>query len=198
MGLMGLIGLIGLIGPVIPVVSVAGFGRLAAMFRHWKKYFEKFLDSYRAKHATWWCMANLQEESAKELFENWTVQMRKGVLDLCILKALSAAEWYGYALVKALVAVPGVGVAEGSIYPLLARLRRQGLVTTRLEESREGPARKYYAATAEGRALAREMELYFAEMQRGFEGLQGRVDFTGPTAGWRGSGGVVGKGKGHV
>ena len=128
-------------------------------------------------------MAETQEESSRELFENWTVQMRKGVLDLCILKALSAVEWYGYALVKALVAVPGVGVAEGSIYPLLARLRRQGLVTTRLEESREGPARKYYSATASGRALAREMEIYFVEMQRGFEGLQSRVDFTGPSTG---------------
>jgi PadR family transcriptional regulator PadR len=115
---------------------------------------------------------------SRELFENWTVQMRKGVLDLCILKALSAAEWYGYALVKALVEVPGVGVAEGSIYPLLSRLKRQGLVTTRLEESREGPARKYYSATPAGRALAREMELYFAEMQRGLGGLQTRADFT--------------------
>jgi len=109
---------------------------------------------------------------SQEMFENWTVQMRKGVLDLCILKALSAREWYGYALVKALVAVPGVGVAEGSIYPLLARLRRQGLVTTRLEESNEGPARKYYLATVEGRALAEEMEAYFAEMLRGVGGLQ--------------------------
>lgn len=110
--------------------------------------------------------------STSELFENWTVQMRKGVLDLCILKALSSAEWYGYALVKALVAVPGVGVAEGSIYPLLSRLKRQGLVTTRLEESREGPARKYYSATAAGRELACEMEVYFAEMLRGVAGMQ--------------------------
>jgi len=115
---------------------------------------------------------------SNDLFENWTVQMRKGVLDLCILQALAAAEWYGYALVKALVAVPGVGVAEGSIYPLLSRLKRQGLVTTRLEESSEGPARKYYSATAEGRALALEMELYFADMLRGVAGLQAGVDFT--------------------
>lgn len=125
-------------------------------------------------------MADLETERgfSKELFENWTVQMRKGVLDLCILQALAAAEWYGYALVKALVAVPGVGVAEGSIYPLLSRLKRQGLVTTRLEESSEGPARKYYSATAEGRALAKEMELYFADMLRGVGGLQSGVDFT--------------------
>lgn len=138
----------------------------------------------------------VENELSKELFENWTVQMRKGVLDLCILKALSAAEWYGYALVKALVAVPGVGVAEGSIYPLLARLRRQGLVTTRLEESREGPARKYYTATPAGRALAGEMELYFVEMQRGFEGLQTRADFSGPSAGKRSSGADAGSGQG--
>lgn len=125
-------------------------------------------------------MADLETERgfSKELFENWTVQMRKGVLDLCILQALAAAEWYGYALVKALVAVPGVGVAEGSIYPLLSRLKRQGLVTTRLEESSEGPARKYYSATAEGRALAKEMEFYFADMLRGVGGLQSGVDFT--------------------
>lgn len=122
------------------------------------------------------------EASTRELFENWTVQMRKGVLDLCILKALSASEWYGYALVKALVAVPGVGVAEGSIYPLLSRLKRQGLVTTRLEESREGPARKYYRATPAGRELAKEMELYFDEMRRGFEGLQSRGDLGGNAA----------------
>lgn len=120
---------------------------------------------------------------SRELFENWTVQMRKGVLDLCILQALAGAEWYGYALVKTLVAVPGVGVAEGSIYPLLARLKRQGLVTTRLEESSEGPARKYYRATSEGQALAMEMELHFAEMQRGVAGLKAGVDFTADDAG---------------
>jgi PadR family transcriptional regulator, regulatory protein PadR len=112
------------------------------------------------------------EKAAMELFENWTVQMRKGILDLCILVALSSGEWYGYALIKALVATPGVGVAEGSIYPLLARLKRQGLVTTRLEESTEGPARKYYSATPAGRALAREMALHFSEMQRGVTALQ--------------------------
>ena len=135
-------------------------------------------------------MAGATQDSgfSSELFENWTVQMRKGVLDMCILQVLAAAEWYGYALVKALVAVPGVGVAEGSIYPLLARLKRQGLVTTRLEESSEGPARKYYRATPEGRSLAKEMELYFADMQRGVAGLRAGVDFTAISSGDHASG----------
>jgi len=104
-------------------------------------------------------------------FANWTIQMRKGVLELCILKALSGGEWYGYALVKALVALPGVGVAEGSIYPLLARLKKQQLVTTRLEESSGGPARKYYQLTDAGRELAEEMTGYFQEMARGVESI---------------------------
>lgn len=114
---------------------------------------------------------------SRESFENWTIQMRKGVLDLCILQALAGGERYGYALVKDLVALPGVGVAEGSIYPLLARLKKQGLVTTRLEESSEGPARKYYRLTDSGRVLGEEMAAYFTEMTRGVAAL-GSADFT--------------------
>lgn len=109
-------------------------------------------------------------------FENWTVQMRKGMLDLCILSALLNGDRYGYALVKALVAIPGVGVAEGSIYPLLSRLKKQGLVTTRLEESSEGPARKYYSLTKSGREQAERMARHFTMMTKGMESLGG-VDF---------------------
>lgn len=118
------------------------------------------------------------DPAASELFDNWTIQMRKGVLDLCILKALAGGECYGYALVKSLVAIPGIGVAEGSIYPLLSRLKKQGLVTTRLEESSEGPARKYYRLTPAGRAVGEEMQAYFTEMAKGVAGLGGQVDFT--------------------
>jgi len=106
-----------------------------------------------------------------ERFENWTVQMRKGILDLCILGALRHGERYGYALVKELVGVPGIGVSEGSIYPLLSRLKRQGLVTTRLEESSEGPARKYYRLSESGARLAEEMAGHFTIMAKGVIGL---------------------------
>ncbi|MFC7339372.1 PadR family transcriptional regulator [Haloferula chungangensis] len=97
--------------------------------------------------------------------------MRKGLLDLCILSALLQGEWYGYALVKALVAIPGIGVAEGSIYPLLSRLRKRGLVTTRLEESTEGPARKYYCLTEAGREQAAAMSGYFDDLMKGVKAL---------------------------
>ena len=88
-----------------------------------------------------------------DFFDNWTVQVRKGVLELCILNALAEQERYGYDLVKTLVTVPGLGVTEGTLYPLLSRLRVAGLVSTRLEESTQGPARKYYSLTKDGRKI---------------------------------------------
>ena len=74
-----------------------------------------------------------------EFFDNWTVQVKKGVLELCILNALAADECYGYDLVKTLVETHGLGVTEGTVYPLLSRLRVAGLITSRLEESPSGP-----------------------------------------------------------
>ncbi|MEK7676953.1 MAG: PadR family transcriptional regulator, partial [Verrucomicrobiota bacterium] len=61
-----------------------------------------------------------------DYLDNWTVQVRKGLLDLCILSALADKERYGYELVKLLVTIPGLGVTEGTLYPLLSRLRVQG------------------------------------------------------------------------
>jgi len=99
-----------------------------------------------------------------DFFDNWTVQVRKGMLETYTLSALAQKERYGYELVKMLVEMPGLSVSEGTLYPILSRLRTQGLVTTRLVESAEGPARKYYALTAEGRKVLRLMEDYLAEM----------------------------------
>ena len=53
-----------------------------------------------------------------DFFDNWTVQVRKGLLEMCILTALEDRERYGYDLVKSLVGVPGLGITEGTVYPL--------------------------------------------------------------------------------
>lgn len=106
-----------------------------------------------------------------EFFENWTVQVRKGVLELCILTALSHGEQYGYALVKGLCATPGLFVAEGSIYPLLSRLKAAGFVQTRLEESSGGPARKYYQLTPAGRKQQAAMNHYVAGLSKALAAL---------------------------
>jgi PadR family transcriptional regulator PadR len=102
-----------------------------------------------------------------DFFDNWTVQVRKGLLELCILNALADEERYGYDLVKTLVDIPGLGVTEGTIYPLLSRLRMAGMISSRLEESSSGPARKYYSLTKEGRKIMDTMNTYLAELNRG-------------------------------
>lgn len=102
-----------------------------------------------------------------DFFDNWTVQVRKGVLEFCILRSLEKGERYGYELVKSLASVPGLGLTEGTLYPLLSRLRVAGLVTTRLEESNEGPARKYYCLSREGRKNLAAMKEFLDALNAG-------------------------------
>ena len=78
-------------------------------------------------------------------------QLLKGVLSLLLLHLLSERESYGYELVQRLHAAGLTGVLEGTVYPALARLEREGRVSTRLVASHAGPARKYYRPTAAGR-----------------------------------------------
>jgi PadR family transcriptional regulator PadR len=110
-----------------------------------------------------------------DFFDNWVVQVRKGVIELCILRTLATRERYGYELVKELSEVPGLGLTEGTLYPLLSRLRVSGLVNTRLEESAAGPARKYYSLTPEGRRTLKTMSAYLETLNRSTEKLGGNA-----------------------
>ena len=83
--------------------------------------------------------------------DNWLTQVRRGVLELCILNLLDRQPAYGYQIVKHLTSVPGLVISEGTIYPLLNRLSTAGLVTSHLVESPQGPARRTYVLTAAGR-----------------------------------------------
>ncbi|MDX6704713.1 MAG: PadR family transcriptional regulator, regulatory protein PadR [Solirubrobacteraceae bacterium] len=78
-------------------------------------------------------------------------QLRRGVLEYCVLALLSDGERYGFELVRRLSDVDGMVTSEGTIYPLLSRLRREALVTTTWRESESGPPRRYYVLTDEGR-----------------------------------------------
>lgn len=81
---------------------------------------------------------------------NWTTQVRKGVLELCILRVLGEGRLYGYDIVKRLRDVKGLVVREGTVYPILSRLKKEGFLRTHIEESSEGPPRKYYELTPPG------------------------------------------------
>jgi PadR family transcriptional regulator PadR len=78
-------------------------------------------------------------------------QMRRGTLQYCVLALVASEERYGFDLVRGLADVDGMVTTEGTIYPLLSRLRRDGLVDSSWRESPSGPPRRYYRLTAAGR-----------------------------------------------
>jgi PadR family transcriptional regulator PadR len=77
-------------------------------------------------------------------------QLRRGVLEFCVLALLDRDELYGFDLVRRLSDIDGLVTSEGTIYPLLSRLRRDGWVSTTWRESEAGPPRRYYAITKSG------------------------------------------------
>jgi PadR family transcriptional regulator PadR len=95
------------------------------------------------------------------------IQFKKGVLDLCVLSLLSKRDMYGYELVTAVS--KGIEISEGTIYPLLKRIKDEGYVTTYLVESQEGPPRKYYSITSAGIAIKRDMEREWLKVVGGVE-----------------------------
>lgn len=81
-------------------------------------------------------------------------QMRRGTLEYCVLAVLRKGERYAFDLVKTLAEIDGMVTSEGTLYPLLTRLRKDGLVSSAWKESSKGPPRRYYRISAKGtRAL---------------------------------------------
>ena len=78
-------------------------------------------------------------------------QMRKGAVEYCVLALLNNREMYGLELVRTLAQVDGMVLSEGTLYPLLSRLRKESLVDTTWQESVSGPPRRYYRLTPKGR-----------------------------------------------
>ena len=95
--------------------------------------------------------------------ENVRSQMRKGVLEYCILSILSRREGYASTILEELKAA-NMLVVEGTLYPLLIRQKNQGLLSYRWEESTQGPPRKYYVITDKGRAQLAEMDAAWREL----------------------------------
>ncbi|MDX9771748.1 MAG: PadR family transcriptional regulator [Tenuifilaceae bacterium] len=89
--------------------------------------------------------------------ENAKAQMRKGVLELCILSILSRGDSYTTDLINQLKNEEML-VVEGTLYPLLTRQKNAGLLSYRWEESPQGPPRKYYALTPQGEEYLKQLE----------------------------------------
>jgi len=79
-------------------------------------------------------------------------QLRRGVIEYCVMALLREDELYAFDLVRSLAQTDGLLTTEGTLYPLLGRLRREGVVETSWRESPNGPPRRYYRLTASGHA----------------------------------------------
>ena len=97
--------------------------------------------------------------------ENTKAQMRKGVLEYCILSILRDGEAYTSDILETLKDAKML-VVEGTIYPLLTRLKNAGLLAYRWEESNSGPPRKYYALTETGKLFLTELNITWSELQQ--------------------------------
>lgn len=98
-------------------------------------------------------------------------QLRKGVLEYCVLGLLEDSPCYGYQLVQRLAGEDGLLTSEGTIYPLLSRMRREGLVVTEWRESSSGPPRRYYRLTEDGRRGLREFRSSWRRFRRAVESV---------------------------
>lgn len=111
----------------------------------------------------------------------WRTQVRRGVLEICILALINRGPTYGYEIVTQLAAVPALAAGEGTVYPLLRRLRKDGWLETSWRESTSGPPRQYYRLTDNGsqalaafreewRQLVEAVERYFDPKDEGSAG----------------------------
>jgi PadR family transcriptional regulator PadR len=106
--------------------------------------------------------------------ERRITQMRKGILELAVMAVLCQERHYGYSLVRVLSETGSISLKEGTIYPILGRLDREGIVSSEWIESAQGPPRKYYTLTPAGRQLfeelSQEFELLASLVQRKWKG----------------------------
>ena len=105
--------------------------------------------------------------------EKWEVQLRKGGLELAILAVLGEGKLYGLEILRRLESDSDLVVSEGTVYPLLSRLKTLGLLRSEWVESEAGHPRKYYSLTGEGRHRAKEMALVWARFAASMERLVG-------------------------
>jgi PadR family transcriptional regulator PadR len=96
--------------------------------------------------------------------ENVKAQMRKGILEYCILSIIQKRDVYPSEIIDELKKAQLI-VVEGTLYPLLTRLKNEGILTYRWEESQSGPPRKYYFLTSEGEQFLQELQITWSELQ---------------------------------
>jgi len=107
-----------------------------------------------------------------EFVQNWFSQVKKGTLSYIILIILNEKEYYGYELVQEIKIHTALDVAEGTLYPLLNRLKAEGLVESKWVEQESGMPRKYYTLSKDGKATLAEMKKIWTELETAIQKIQ--------------------------
>lgn len=103
--------------------------------------------------------------------DQWVSQLRKGLVEFCLLKALLQGETYGYRLVQRLRTIEGLAFTESTVYPALSRLIAEGLVGATEKPSSQGPPRRYLRLTAKGKHRLTQMETHWQQTCRDLQSL---------------------------
>lgn len=113
--------------------------------------------------------------------DGWITQLRKGVLEYCVLLVVKGGASYGYEIVQALKREADLEVGESTVYPILSRLAEEGCLSRRREASPNGPPRTYLALTVAGRLRMEAMGSYWRRLGRVLEELEGKAGERGRT-----------------
>ena len=106
------------------------------------------------------------------MIEGWITQLRKGLLEYCVLLTLRRGEGYGYEIVQALKRIEDLAVSESTVYPILGRLREEGYLKSRDVRSDAGPPRRYFSLTPPGKVRLAEMNAYWPMLTKSLEQLK--------------------------
>jgi PadR family transcriptional regulator PadR len=106
-----------------------------------------------------------------EFVNKWQSQVKKGTLSFIILNVLKDNEYYGYELIEKIKQTTQIEIAEGTLYPLLNRLKKDELVASKWVEQESGIPRKYYTITTEGENTLKEMQKYWIDINSSIQKL---------------------------
>jgi PadR family transcriptional regulator PadR len=101
----------------------------------------------------------------EEFINKWKSQVKKGTLSFIVLNAIHGKELYGYELIEIIKQSTAIEIAEGTLYPLMNRLKKEGLATSKWVEQESGIPRKYYCLTDAGVKTLEDMRNYWTELE---------------------------------
>jgi len=108
----------------------------------------------------------------EEFIHKWKSQVKKGILELVVLKILSKGDYYGYELIEEIMKYTSIDIAEGTLYPLLIRLKDSNMVTSKWVEQDSGIPRKYYTITPAGSEVLTEMISYWDSLNSSIQKIR--------------------------